>query len=27
MMYRVNLDGTEVSGTGVMTIIHTITQP
>jgi hypothetical protein len=27
MMYRVNLDGTEVSGTGVMTIVHTITQP
>lgn len=25
--YRVNLDGTEASGTGVMTIVHTITQP
>lgn len=25
--YRVNLDGTEAPGTGVMTIVHTITQP
>ncbi|MBI5805941.1 hypothetical protein HZA73_07840 [candidate division TA06 bacterium] len=27
MMYRVNLDGTEAVGTGVMTLVHTITQP
>jgi hypothetical protein len=27
MMYRVNLDGNEAVGTGVMTIVHTITQP
>jgi hypothetical protein len=27
MMYRVLLDGTEASGTGVMTIVHTISQP
>jgi len=27
MMYRVNLDGTEDIGTGVMTLVHIITQP
>lgn len=27
MMYRVNLDGTEDIGTGIMTLVHIITQP
>jgi hypothetical protein len=27
MMYRVNLDGSEGFGTGVMTLVHTIAQP
>jgi hypothetical protein len=27
MRYRVNLDGTEAIGMGIMTLVHTITQP
>lgn len=27
MRYRVNLDGSEAIGTGIMTVVHTITQP